>query len=116
MREAGSGRRPPVKTILGVKANRREKAFEVEVSDTGMLELHLHHLTCKALDRFEQGDIGIRALSRKLKTSPSQVYRLLDTMNFKKSMDQMLRLLNALNVEVELVVRDTPIAPLSIPR
>ncbi|HEX6853476.1 MAG TPA: hypothetical protein VF139_18920 [Candidatus Polarisedimenticolaceae bacterium] len=38
-------------------------------------------------------------------TSPAQLYRLLDTTNQSKSVDPMLRLLQALDCEVELVVR-----------
>jgi hypothetical protein len=42
---------------------------------------------------------------RRLKTSPSQLYRLLDPANYKKSMDEMMRLLAVLGyrVEVQLV-------------
>jgi hypothetical protein len=42
---------------------------------------------------------------RRVGTSPAQLYRLLDTTNQRKSVDQMLRLLQALDCEVDLVVR-----------
>jgi hypothetical protein len=44
-------------------------------------------------------------LVRRLKTSPSQLYRLLDPANYTKSMDEMCRLLAVLGyrLEVQLV-------------
>jgi len=38
---------------------------------------------------------------RRLKTSPSQLYRLLDPTNDRKSIDEMLRLLSVLGYTVE---------------
>src|SRR3990170_2468119 len=38
---------------------------------------------------------------RRLKTSPSQLYRLLDSTNYRKSIDEMLRLLSVLGYTVE---------------
>jgi len=42
---------------------------------------------------------------RRLKTSPSQFYRLIDPTNYRKSIDKMLELLAVLDCEVELVTR-----------
>lgn len=75
--------------------------------DPGYLaDLLLYRLTLEAEKRLEASGIGIRHLARRLKTSPSQLYRLLDTTNYKKSVRQMLALLHALGCEVDLVVRD----------
>jgi hypothetical protein len=41
-----------------------------------------------------------------LKTSPPQFYRLLDQTNYRKSVDQLLRLLQALDCDVDVVVRE----------
>jgi len=38
---------------------------------------------------------------RRLKISPSQLYRLLDPTNYRKSIDEMLRLLTVLGCKVE---------------
>jgi hypothetical protein len=38
-------------------------------------------------------------------TSPAQFYRLLDQTNYRKSVDQLPRLLQALDCDVDLVVR-----------
>ena len=75
--------------------------------DPGYLaDLLLYRLTLEAEKRLEASGLGIRQLARRLQTSPSQVYRLLDTTNYGKSVKQMLGLLHALDCEVELVVRD----------
>lgn len=42
---------------------------------------------------------------RRLGTSAAQLYRLLDQTNYRKSVDQMLALLQVLNCDVDLVVR-----------
>jgi hypothetical protein len=75
--------------------------------DAGYLaDLLLYKLTLEAEKRFQGSGIGVRQLARRLETSPSQVYRLLDPTHYKKSVRQMLALLQALDCEVELVVRD----------
>lgn len=71
-----------------------------------MADLLLYKMTVEAQDRLERSGVGIRQLARRLKTSPSQLYRLLDTTNYRKSVRQMLTLLHALDCEVDLVVRD----------
>ena len=65
----------------------------------------LHRLTCEARDRLASSGLAKREIIRRLGTSPAQLYRLLDTTNQRKSVDQMLRLLQALDCEVDLVVR-----------
>ena len=75
--------------------------------DPGYLaDLLLYRLTLEAEKRLEASGIGIRQVARRLKTSPSQLYRLLDTTNYKKSVRQMLALLHTLDCEVDLVVHD----------
>ena len=69
-----------------------------------LCELLLHRLTVEALEGFEESGLGIRQLSRQLRTSPSQVYRLLDPTNYKKSVGQMLALLHMLDRDVEVLV------------
>lgn len=39
-------------------------------------------------------------------TSPARFYRLLDTTNYRKSVDKMLSLLQVLGCEVEVIVRE----------
>lgn len=71
-----------------------------------MADLLLFKLTVEAQKRLDRSGIGIRQLARQLKTSPSQLYRLLDTTNYRKSVRQILSLLHALDCEVDLVIRD----------
>lgn len=46
-----------------------------------------------------------RELIRRLRTSATQFYRLLDRTNYRKSVDQLLSLLQILDCQVRLVVR-----------
>lgn len=65
-------------------------------------KLHLHNLTVTALKALSRSKISKRSLARRLNTSPKQLYRLLDTAFHGKTIDQMIRLLNALDVDVEI--------------
>jgi len=70
-----------------------------------MRDLLLYNLTCEALERLETTKLSKREIIRRLGTSPAQFYRLLDTTNYRKSVDKMLALLQVLGCEVEFVVR-----------
>lgn len=69
----------------------------------------LYQLTLKAQERIEQSELSKREISRILRTSPTQLYRLLDQTNYKKSVGQMLALLEILNCEVEFVIKERDI-------
>lgn len=68
-------------------------------------ELLLYELSLEARKGVVESGISKRHLARKLGTSPSQLYRLLDPTNSRKSVGQMLALLHLLGRKVELVVR-----------
>lgn len=68
-------------------------------------ELLLYRLTLAAREAFATNGLGVRQLSRLLETSPTQIYRLLDTTNYSKSVGRMLGLLHVLGLEVEVTVR-----------
>lgn len=70
-----------------------------------LANLVLYKLTVEAQHRLEKNPISLRQLARRLNTSPSQLYRLLDTTNCKKSVRNMLNLLYALDCEVDFVVQ-----------
>ncbi|HUF13018.1 MAG TPA: hypothetical protein VMN78_07965 [Longimicrobiales bacterium] len=70
-----------------------------------MRELMLHRLTCTALDRIKESGLAKREIIRRLGTSASQFYRLIDPTNYSKSVDQMLALLRALDCDVDVVVK-----------
>ena len=72
-----------------------------------MRDITLHKLTVQALKLVEKSGLSKHELIRRLKTSPSQLYRLLDTANYSKSMDEMLRLLAVLGYRVDMkLVKD----------
>lgn len=65
----------------------------------------LYKLTIEAQKRVETSLLSKRELIRRLGTSATQFYRLLDQTNYRKSIDRLLILLQVLDCEVDLVVR-----------
>lgn len=65
----------------------------------------LYKLTIEAQKRVAATSLSKREITRCLGTSAAQLYRLLDQTNYRKSIDQVLALLQVLNCEVDLVVR-----------
>jgi hypothetical protein len=65
----------------------------------------LYRLTLEAQRRVKDSRLSVREIVRRLGTSASQLYRLLDQTNYRKSLDQLLALLHVLDCEVEVVVR-----------
>lgn len=68
-------------------------------------DLLLYRLTLEAQKAVATTPLARREIIRRLDTSPAQLYRLLDQTNYRKSVDQLLRLLQVLDCDVELVVR-----------
>lgn len=64
-------------------------------------DITLHKLTIESLKEFKKSGLSKHEIIRRLKTSPSQLYRLLDPTNYKKSIDEMLRLLSVLGCDFE---------------
>lgn len=71
-----------------------------------MRDLLLHKLTVEAQKRVQRSPLSRRELIRRLRTSATQFYRLLDPTNYKKSVDQLLTLLRVLDCDVDLVIKD----------
>jgi hypothetical protein len=69
-------------------------------------DLRLHMLTCEALDRIDTCGMSRREIARRLNTSLSQLYRMLDTTNYSKTIDSMLALLTVLGCDVDIEVVD----------
>ena len=65
----------------------------------------LYKLTIEAQKRVEASALSKREIIRRLGTSATQFYRLLDQTNFRKSVDQLLCLLHVRDCEIELLVR-----------
>jgi len=67
-------------------------------------ELLLYRLTLQAREAVDHTRLSKREMIRRLRTSPSQFYRLLDPTYYGKSVGQMLALLRILGLEVDVVV------------
>ena len=68
-------------------------------------DLLLYKLTIEAQRRIAKSALSKREIVRRLGTSAAQLYRLLDQTNYRKSVDQVLALLQVLDCEIDLVVR-----------
>jgi hypothetical protein len=82
----------------------QEQVLEYHRDPDYLRQLVLHRLTVAALRRRERSSLGARELARRMRTSPAQLYRLLDPTNTRKTVDAMIRLLQALDAEVEVRV------------
>ncbi len=83
-----------------------EQVLEYNRDPGYMREALLYRLTIEAQRCMERSPLSKREIIRRLGTSPAQFYRLLDSTNQRKSMDKLLALLNVLDCDVDLVVRD----------
>ena len=82
-----------------------EQVLDYNKDPDYLQKMWLYKLTLAAQARIEECSLSKREISRKLRTSPTQLYRLLDQTNYKKSIGQMLALLEVLNYEIELVIK-----------
>lgn len=83
-----------------------DQVLEYNEDPTYLRDLLIYQLTVEAKKRVEQSGLSRRELARRLKTSLPQLYRLLDPTNTRKSMNQLVALLQILDCSVELVVTD----------
>ena len=82
-----------------------EQVLEYNQDPAHLRDLLLYRLTLEAQKRVAESQLSKREIMRRLGTSAAQLYRLLDQTNYRKSVDQVLALLQVLNCEVDLVVR-----------
>jgi hypothetical protein len=82
-----------------------EQALEYNQDPSYLRDLVVYKLTLEAQKRVASSPLSKREIVRRLGTSATQLYRLLDQTNYRKSVDQLLRLLNILECDVDLVVR-----------
>jgi hypothetical protein len=82
-----------------------EQVLEYNQDPNYMRDLLLYKLTLEAQKRIAAGPLAKREIVRRLGTSATQLYRLLDQTNYEKSVDQLVSLLQILDCDVELVVR-----------
>jgi len=74
-------------------------------SEHRLIHCWLYKLTIEAQKRLQASGLSKREVIRRLGTSASQFYRLLDQTNYRKSVDRLLSLLHVLDCDVDLVVR-----------
>ena len=82
-----------------------EQVLEYNQNPMYLRDLLLYRLTLEAQKRIATSRLSKREIVRRLGTSAAQLYRLLDQTNYRKSVDQVLALLQVLNCDVELTVR-----------
>ncbi len=82
-----------------------EQVLEYNQDPGHLRNVLLYRLTLEAKKRVEESPLSKREIIRRLGTSATQFYRLLDQTNYRKSVDQLLALLQTLDCEVDLVVR-----------
>jgi hypothetical protein len=83
-----------------------EQVLEYNEDPSYLRDLLLYKLTLEAQKRVESTPLSKREIIRRLGTSATQFYRLLDQTNTTKSLGQLLSLLHILDCDVDLVVRD----------
>lgn len=83
-----------------------EQVLEYNQDPAYLRDLLLYRLTIEAQKRVAKSPLSKRGIVRRLGTSAAQLYRLLDQTNYSKSVDQLLALLQVLDCEVDLVVRE----------
>jgi hypothetical protein len=82
-----------------------EQVLEYNQDPGYLRELLLYKLTLEAQKRVEESGLSKREIVRRLGTSATQLYRVLDQTNYRKSVDQVLNLLHVLDCDVDLIVR-----------
>jgi hypothetical protein len=82
-----------------------EQVLEYNQDPSYMRDLLLYKLTIEAQKRVATSSLSKREIIRRLGTSPAQFYRLLDSTDYRKSIDRILLLLHVLDCDVELVIR-----------
>ena len=82
-----------------------EQVLEYNQDPSYVRNLLLYKLTLEAQGRIARSPLSKREIVRRLGTSAAQLYRLLDQTNYRKSVDQLLALLQVLDCEIDLVVR-----------
>jgi len=82
-----------------------EQVLEYNQDPAYLRNLLLYRLTLEAQKRIADSPLSKREIVRRLGTSAAQLYRLLDQTNYRKSVDQVLSLLQVLNCEVDLIIR-----------
>jgi hypothetical protein len=82
-----------------------EQVLEYNKDPGHLRDRLLYALTLEAQKRVAGSALSRREIIRRLRTSATQFYRLLDQANYRKSVDQLVSLLQILDCEVRLIVQ-----------
>jgi hypothetical protein len=82
-----------------------DQVLEYNQDPNYLRDLLLYKLTLEVQKRVATSPLAKREIIRRLGTSATQLYRLLDQTNYEKSVDQLVSLLQILDCDVDLVVR-----------
>jgi hypothetical protein len=82
-----------------------EQVLDYNEDSDYLREALLYKLTVEAQKRLASSALSKREIIRRLGTSATQFYRLLDQTNTRKSVGQLISLLHILDCDVELVVK-----------
>jgi hypothetical protein len=82
-----------------------EQVLEYNQDPNYFRDLLLYKLTLEAQKRVAESRLAKREIVRRLGTSATHLYRLLDQTNYEKSVDQLVSLLQVLDFDVDLIVR-----------
>jgi hypothetical protein len=83
-----------------------DSVLEYNEDPSYLAELALYRLSQQARTRFDASGLSAREVARRLGTSPTQLYRLLDPTNYTKSLRQLLGLLYVLGCDVDVQVSE----------
>lgn len=82
-----------------------DEVLEYNQDPEHLRQLLVYNLTLDVQKRVAASSLSKREIIRRLGTSASQFYRLLDQTNYSKSVGQLVALLHILDCRVDLVVR-----------
>lgn len=82
-----------------------DEVLEYNEDPNYLRDLLLYKLTVEAQKRVADSSLSKREIVRRLGTSASQFYRLLDPTNYGKSVGQLVALLHILDYDVDVVVK-----------
>ncbi len=83
-----------------------EQVLEYNQDPHYLRDVLVYKLTIEAQKRVSASPLSKREMIRRLGTSATQFYRLLDQTSYSKSVDQLLTLLHVLDCDVDLLVRE----------
>ena len=83
-----------------------EQVLDYNQDPSFLRDMLLYKLTLEAKKRIKKSPLSKREIIRRLRTSATQLYRLLDQTNYRKSIDQLLSLLHILDCDVDLLVKN----------